>query len=400
MAIDLVLLQPPDTVSWNPTMYFPLSLCYLASVVEKAGYSVKVMDFRRAVGDLPEAKFYGFSCTTPQVVQAKEIAKRVKGITIAGGAHPTLLPNDCIKHFDYVVVGEGEKIILDILAGTVEKGIVKAPRIKNLNEIPYPDWTKVAHPFSNTLFAGERYGEGELAATLIASRGCPFLCGYCANLFRSPVVYRSVENIIGELLVLIEMGIKHFRFEDDNFTIHPDFAELCYALKDLNIHYKCHTRSDLLLSKKAQLLKVSGCEECGLGVESADDRVLKINRKHQNTEQNAEAVKILENSHIRAKTYFMAGLPGETEETLQLNMEFMRKNKPDKWTLSTFSPYPGCDVFNRPGYYGIEITNFDWSKWWNFCVDSFNHIIIGQTSEEMWSRYKRFYSWLREEKWR
>jgi len=400
--LDVCLVQPPDRFSANPKMYFPLSLCYLASIIRGHGYSVQIMDFREEVGEIPEAKFYGFSCATNQIDIAKELASQVNGITMVGGSHATLLPNDCKNFFDYVVRGEGEQIIVDILEGNVRPGISYAPRIKDLNNIPYPAWDLFEESFSDTLFPGERYGKGELATTIIGSRGCPFKCHFCGNLYNSPVIFRSVANILGELKQLTELGVYHVRFEDDNFTLHPEFERLCRGIKELGVKYKCHTRSNFLVKAPylADIMYHSGCVECGLGVESADDKVLEVNNKKTTSEANGKAIDILKESGVLVKAYMMAGLPGETEATTEINKQFFTKHKPDKWTLSTFNPYPGCAIFNQPGRFGIEIIDFNWGKWGNFVKDRFNHILIGQTMDEMWSRYQEMYQWFKSETWK
>ncbi len=397
--IDLALIALPNPALTNPKMYFPLSLLYLAAVAKKASHSVELVDMRAGLVPLPEAQYYGFSCTTPEITEAKRLALQVKGKTIVGGAHPSLLPSDCAGYFDYIVKGEGESILPLILRGQYQPSLIDEPRIKDLDSIPYPAWDMVSNPFSEELYPGERYGKGALAATLIASRGCPYDCAFCANIYRTPVVYRSVENIIGEVRELVKRGVRHFRFEDDNFTLHPDFTKLCVELYKLEIHYKCHTRSNLLDEDTAMMLKMSGCDECGLGVESADPDVLRINNKRELVGHHANAIAILRWAGIRSKTYMIAGLPGETEKTNELNMKFFMENKPDKWTLSTFTPYPGSDIYNHPSDYDIDIINPDWTKWWNF-ADGYNHILKGQTQTEMWTRYLTFYNWLRRETWK
>ncbi len=397
---DLVLLSLPDWVASNPLMYFPLALTTLGAVARNAGYDVQILDCRDGIKDLPQAKFYGFSCATPQINEAKRIAKMVRGTTIIGGAHASLLPLDCVNHFDYVVRGEGEEVLLDILDGKWMPGIIAAPRIKDLDAIPYPAWDMVDQPFSDTLFPGERYGKGELAATLIGSRGCPFSCSFCGNIHTSPVRFRSAENILGELMELIVRGVRHFRFEDDCFTIHPEFEYLCNQMRDLQIHYKAHTRSDLLTPEKADLLALSGCEECGLGVESADNDVLRINNKKETVDDHRKAIKILKDAGLRVKTYFVMGLPGETPETLELNKQFVKETQIDKWTVSTFCPYPGCPIFKSPGKFGIEIIDKDFSHWWNYCENGYTHQIIGQGRQDMWQRYKDFYGFLKAGEWK
>lgn len=397
--IDLCLIALPNPVLTTPTMYFPLGILYIAAVVKDAGFSVEIVDMRDKIKGVPLAKYYGFSCTTPEIKYAFEVAKVVTGKTIIGGAHATVAPRDC-KNFDYIVSGEGEMPIIEILRGKVDTQLVMGNRVLNLDDIPYPAWDMVKDCFSEELFPGERYGKGEKGMTVISSRGCPYNCSFCANTTRTPVIYRSTKNIIGELKELKKRGVHYIRFEDDNFTLHPDLQNLLLDLAKLNIHWKCHTRSGLLSLEQAQMMKWAGCEECGIGVESADDIVLAINNKKIKAEQHGQAIELLHKAGIRAKTYFIAGLPGETKETLRINQEFFERYKPDKWTLSTFTPYPGCDIFHHPSSYGVTIEDWDYSHWWNFAKDGFVHSLAGQTREELWDRYQRFYAWLVGETWK
>ena len=395
--IDLCLIQLPNPALASQ-MYHSLGILYLASAVEKAGYSVEIADLRHGDLGLPIAKFYGFSCTTPEINYAKKLAKEVKGKIIVGGENSSLLPEDCIGYFNYIIRGEGEYILLDILQGELKPLTYMANRIKSLDAIPYPARHKVKDPYNNRIFEGERYGEGDLTATMIATRGCPYACSFCGNIYRA-ITSRSVENIIGEMKQIIKDGVTHFKFMDDCFTLHPDFENLCKEIKKLNISYIAHTRSDLMTLEKAKLLANSGCYQSGLGVESADDYVLKLNNKKETAEQHRRAIQILKEAGIHTKPYWMTGLPGEIDKTIELNKQFMIDTNPDKWTVSTFTPYPGSDIYNHPDKYGVVITEPNWDKWWNY-VDKYNHILIGQTQEEMYARYKDFYSWLKEEKWK
>lgn len=398
--IDLCLVSLPNSVLTTPTMYFPLGTLYLGASVLKAGYTVQIVDMRAGVKELPEAKFYGFSCTTPEIKQAKELTKEVKGITIVGGAHPTLLPEDCMESFDYIVRGEGEEVLPQIIAGVWGRGVINAPRISDLSSISHPAWHLVDNPFSEELFPGERYGKGEKAMTVSCSRGCPYKCSFCGNMLRTPVLYRTVEDIISELDELKSLGVKHIRFEDDNFTIHPQFENLCLDLHNLDISWKCHTRSQLVKLSQMELMKWANCEEVGLGVESADDRVLEINNKMENCGQHIKAVEIIHQAGLRAKTYFIAGLPGETDETLEFNKQFFRQAKPEKWTLSTFTPYPGCEVYAHPDAFGIKITDTDFNHWWNFTEDHFVFEMTYEPQEVTWQRYKKLYAWLVSNEWK
>jgi anaerobic magnesium-protoporphyrin IX monomethyl ester cyclase len=380
-------------------MYQPLGLLYLASAAREAGFTVTIIDLRDGPKPFPECRYVGFSCTTPEITDAKRIAKACSCPTIVGGPHPSLLTEDCLDDFDCIVVGEGEKAIIDILRNGITQKIVRTERIKDLDSLPLPAWGLLDNPFSDTLFPGEKYGKGAPAASLIASRGCPFNCSFCGNLYRTPVIYRSISSISDEIAMLVNMGVRHFRFEDDNLTIHPEFERLCEVLHSFDIRYKGHTRSDLLTKEHAELLRWSGCEEMGLGVESADDQVLMKNNKRESAGDHRRAVHILKQAGIRAKVYLMCGLPGETRQTIKLNKQFMREAKPDKWTLSRFTPYPGCAVWYNPSRFGVRILNWDWTQWWNF-PDSSVHELEKAPIEELDRRYYELYEWLRREEWK
>lgn len=409
--LDLALVALPNPALDNPKMYYGLGILYVAAAAKREGFSVCMVDMRSGTKDIPPARFTGFSCTTPEIAYAVALARNLSGQsrTIVGGPHVTLC-DDQDRHFDFVVRGEGEPVIGKILAGDVKPGVITVPRMPSLEDVPLPDWDLFEEPFSTELFPGERYGKGPKAATLILSRGCPFACSFCGNWLRNPMRYRTPWSIEEELQALISRGVSYFRLEDDVITLHPQFRALCLLFKRLGIRYKAHTRSDLITQQQAYMLRESGCEECGLGVESGDDRVLKLNNKREKVEDHLRAVRILHKAGMRVKTYLMSGLPGETWDSIELTKRFMAATKPDKWTLSTFSPYPGCDIWKNPEKYGVEITRRDYSTWWNFVFnvngkvmtgrEGYNHLLKGQTEDDMKARHDHLYQFLRGESWK
>ncbi len=90
----------------------------------------------------------------------------------------------------------------------------------------------------------------------------------------------------------------------------------------------------------------------------------------------------------------MMGMPGENDRSVTMLKSFMRQTKPEGWTLATLTPYPGCDMWNDSEKYEIKIINKDFSNYWNFCEESYNHVLHGQTKDQMWKRYGEVYSWL------
>jgi len=410
--VTFVLLPNPQLIT--PTMHINLGLLYVASAVKSRGHQVKIVDLRskRSVDHLDckqilSADFVCFSATSGEIKYAKELNYYLHIIekdliTVVGGAHASLCPDDC-NGFDAVVVGEGEKVILDIIEKGVRGRIEQERFIKDIDRFSI-DWGLLPEEqmFSYTLLPGEKYGEsGDKGVTLIGSRGCPFSCAFCANFASAPVVFRSPQNIYEEVYLLRDKyGVLEFRFVDDMFTLNKQWIKVvCEHLAILDIKYRCHTRADHLTREIVHWLKNSGCVEVAMGVESGDPQVLKMVNKQETVETFTTAISLLKDVGLRAKVYLISGLPGETERSLGCTYEFMCKARPDKWTLSQFTPYPGCAVWKNPMKYGVRIINKEFENYWNF-TDKVTYELVGMfTSEELRARYEMLYSLLRFERW-
>jgi len=404
-------------------MYFPLGLLYIAAVLENAHHRVKIADLRAlpqlsnssleesVVTEsllhvvLSEADFYGITATSSlEIADAKAIAQTLKelhpkAVTIIGGAHASIMPEDCVNDFDVVVVGEGEKAILDIVEKGV-RGIVQGGFIKDLDSLPFPARHLLPEKavFSPKLIEGEKYGEGPKATTIISSRGCPFSCSFCAQ--PHFVRYRSPELFVNEVKFLQDRyNCHHFRFVDDAFTLDKTrLFKICELLKPLSIHYRAQTRADLVSAEMCWALRMSGCDELAIGVESADNQVLRIISKSETVEDMKQAVRLIKASGMRAKTYWMTGLPKETWRSIELNKRFMQEVKPDRWTLSMFAPFPGCDIEKNPEKYGVKILNQDYSLYSNFSKSFIQTDVASNT--ELNQHYQDFYLYLASEEWK
>lgn len=410
--VTFVLLPNPQLAT--PTMHINLGLLYVATEVKKRGHSVKIVDLRgkKSVGqsdcsDILPADFVCFSATSGEIGFAKNLNTRLHItdntiITVLGGAHASLCPQDC-GSFDAVVVGEGEEAILAV----IERGILGEVRqtrfIGNIDRFSI-DWDLLPKKqmFSHTLLPGEKYGSSEDSGiTLIGSRGCPFACKFCANVHSAPVIFRSPQNIANEVKILREnYDVTEFRFVDDMFTLKPSWSSsVCEHLQCLDIKYRCHTRADFMNRDIAVKLKNSGCVEVAIGVESGDPAVLKMVDKKETPETFSTAIKIIQDAGMCAKVYLISGLPGETERSVEQTYSFMERAKPNKWTLSQFTPYPGCAIWKAPEAFGVKIIDKDFVNYWNFPNKVTYELVDKFTANELQQRYKMLYSLLKKEEW-
>ncbi len=248
--------------------YPPLGLGYIASILENKGHKVKIIDIDADVISLKVflaiAKRYdivGLTSTSPTFNQAENLCKLVKentkAITILGGIHATIVPSECLKNdfIDFIVRGEGEKTIVDLLDTLKNNKDIKNVKgisfkknnkiihnpsrelIKNLDEIPFP----ARHLFSQQKYT---YPDSLLSPVMpiMSSRGCPHNCTFCCTklIFSRSVRFRSPKNIVDEIEQLIKnYGVKEIHFWDDNFTLNKKRVfQIKDELKKRNIKLK------------------------------------------------------------------------------------------------------------------------------------------------------------------
>lgn len=108
-----------------------------------------------------------------------------------------------------------------------------------------------------------------------------------------------------------------------------------------------------------QKMRDAGCKAVFFGVENVDDEILKKAKRPIYAEQSHQAIKTAKEVGIEVHTYFMVGLPGETEHSIQKNIEFVKETKPDRANFSLLRPYPRTELWNRPAEMGVKITRLD-----------------------------------------
>jgi radical SAM superfamily enzyme YgiQ (UPF0313 family) len=385
--MKVVLINPAQKGLRDPTAYPPLGLCYLGSVLVAAGIEVEAVNLADSTANtIPDADFYGISCTSatyPEVVKlCKMLRTEHDGKIVVGGAHPSVMPiqtwieTSC----DYLITGEAEYVLRDLVLGKTNRQIIHAGIIDKLDELPLParHLFKKEEVVDYSGIHGQERGKG--ATSIISSRGCPRKCSFCCrgHEMYSKFRFRSQLDIKREIEeVMDNYNITHFRFIDDAFTANPwRVSNLCEVLRGLEITWMCITRSDWITRPLLEAMKEAGCIEVDYGMESGSQRILDAMNKGTTVDQNIKAVLLTRETGLRAKTYLMCDYPGETEADMAATKRFMCEAKPDKYTLASFTPLPGSRLYKTTG------------KDWFYPDDRGS------------DRYIMFKSWLEREEWR
>ncbi len=190
---------------------------------------------------------------------------------------------------------------------------------------------------------------------LQTSKGCPFRCAFCNfTKDRRLMFIKSPDRLVEELRAVSARGIRFVRFTDDNFRHgRGNLNTLCRRIIQENISVKWMTmvRATALEGVDFELLKESGCIEVLLGLESADPQILANMHKNANPRLYARVVKQLLAAGIDVSCYFLFGFPGETQETVQRTLDFIRRIEfPElpgtlSWALFPFSLAPLSPVY-------------------------------------------------------
>jgi anaerobic magnesium-protoporphyrin IX monomethyl ester cyclase len=361
---DISLIFPRSPFLINEAVFPPLGILYLASYLQKYGdLNVQCIDFGLPGTNIDDidSDVVGISFTTPQRNEAYKIQKELKNrgvLTIAGGPHPTHMPNECYEQgFDVVIQGEGEESLLGMMS-IIRMKKNRTPNFMHVDDYPFPDRSIL--PIKDYKY----YIDDELATVLMSSRGCPFNCSFCAKISDKCRI-QSFERTKEEIEYVHEvLGYNAIMFFDDVFTFKKRrLSKLATYFANSDIKFRCFSRTNLLDVPTCYDLSMLNVYEVGLGVESGSDEILSSNLKGTSRESNTKAVRTLHKFGIRAKAFLIIGLPGETHETVAETISWIEEAKPDDVDVSIFQPLPGSKIFSDPGTWGIEFS-YDGADYW------------------------------------
>lgn len=347
---------------------FSLGILYLSTILKQNGWQVDLFDANKYdINCVPRSDVYGFSCTYNTYPDSIVLAKEIKAIypdskIIIGGSHPTSDRFNIDDIFDSVFIGEAQKTIEefnnDFINGTIQRYYIqKEP--DDIDNI-FPDRSLLDDEYLRTrsVFTNGREYDSNGATSIMFTRGCPYECTFCASsaMYKRKIRFRKISSIETELKDIISTyGIRQFRVQDDTFTLNRKFfTELCSMLKKYNIFYRCSTRVDHIDDEICKLLWESGCREIGIGVETANDEVLKIYKKHVTVADIGKALGRMRKYPFVVRAFFMLGTPFDSEQTLKDNQEFIERNNIEGATIAKFLPLPGTEMFHNKDKYNIK----------------------------------------------
>jgi len=340
------------------------ALLILGTLAKLRGHEVRIthLDIEKIDWTwLPDV--VGITSNTFQIKEARDIvriAKATSAKVIVGGPHAIAWNPEIDGEVDKVVVGEGENDWL--------KFIGEKPDIKNIDDIPMPDYSLV----DLDRFSGVEPIGAVPSMAIMASRGCPFHCTFCNTpiFWGKKVRYRDPMMVVNEVEFLHdEYGVAEIFFQDDTFNLNHEWAftifnEIIRRGLDREMVFKidCRVNKKLLTREFLELAKKAGVWNIFFGIESGSQFMLDKMKKEVTVTEIKRAIALTNEIGIRSQASFIVGLPGESLATLQASDALLKETKPSWYGWCYFCPFPGTDATKEAIDNG-HVRNFDYSTY-------------------------------------
>ncbi|MCP4760679.1 MAG: radical SAM protein [archaeon] len=386
----------------------PLATLYLSAVLDKY-LETKVLDLnlyktcntskvanekrlesvKKELAHLSPA-YVGINCLfSAQINNVIEIAFIVKQFSpeikvVLGGMHPTLFGEAILKYssdIDYVVLGEGEETIVDLIdAFENERSVFKIdglsyrdkegrihtnPKtkfIQNLDTIPMPAY----HLFDMENYRVKDFSNWHnplnidlsLTIPIMSSRACPLKCNFCTvfQIMGKKYRMRSAKSVFGEMKLLYEKyGVRQFDILDDNFTVSKKRTlEICKLLISNKMKIQLRFITGMMVNslddEVIAILVEAGLTRALIAIESGSEYMRnRIIGKHLDNSKIFEVCETFSkySSQVLVTGQFIIGLPEETNETFEETYNFLKKLYVDDFTASIATPYPGTKLYEQ-----------------------------------------------------
>lgn len=403
--MKVLFLSPPQRDKLFPS----LGIAYIVAVLNKNGHNAFLNDgANQSFADLIDyvdkikPEVVGITLNTTNRFDALGLAKTIKSKfkvpIIFGGPHATLLSTQMLENYsfiDFIVRNEGEYSTLELI-NSLEKGekdytkilgisyrkngeIINNPPskpIENLDDLPFPEWKffNLDNYVKENEYPEEykKYPHG----TIISSRGCPFQCTFCSssNFWGFKIRFRSAANVIKEIKMLYDLGIRFFAYNDDNFTSNKTRAiEICKMMVEEGLHEKmswlCRAEVNTINEELLVWMKKANCFMIEFGIEDCSDDGLKWFKKGHRKDMVKKAFDLCKKYDIRIRSYFIIGGDHETIENVEMKKQYIEELDPYTTTASILLAYPGTEIFELGKKKGF----WDDSVWLTNCVGEKYH---------------------------
>ncbi len=381
----------------------PIGIMSLSAVLKRAGHECVMFD--QANPETPneviieeirrkQPALVGFSfLSTTSYPYAKILAREIRAanrtVKLAFGGvfaslNAPLVKQQC-PEVDFVCRGDGEQLILDLLAHLDDPSgvesvtwardgqVVSNPNRKterHLDQWPFPDRESLKLDFVESMpldvpcvLSLERF------TTMQTSRGCPWSCVFCDIPVFNEGKWRSrtPQHVVDEFKHLQELGYGAIYFVDDHFLLQPKRIEaICKGLNDegVTIQWGCEGRVDSVAQHLFPAMAKAHCRTLMFGIESGSQKMLDRLNKEQTLAEVETAVTNAKKAGIEiVHGFFVVGSPDETVEDMKATFDFAARLPLDTFGFNRLCVYRGTPLWHEYVKRGLVNDEADWYKY-------------------------------------
>jgi radical SAM superfamily enzyme YgiQ (UPF0313 family) len=380
----------------------PLGLAHIAANLERHGFSARIVDFEIEDKNLHHwlnvyhPRCLGISGTSHTRFESFRLAQQAKDvnkdiITIYGGVHATFTALDTLRNIeaiDFVVRGEGEHSIVELLNGLQNRTYLEhvrgisyrdkndiienppAERIASLDNLGMPGY----HFLNMDKYFLPMEFLNTKGISLMTSRGCLYRCSFCSasRMFNYKLTTRSARSVVDEIEFLFNnYGFEGIKIFDSTLTIKRDHINsLCDEIRHrgLDFPWECEIKVGTVDQKLLEKMMHAGCYYVNFGIESASQKVLNLMRKGITIGQSEQLLDMCDEIGMKTKVFFSFGHIGETMDDVEKTFTFIDKHHHHITTVASGAGvriYPGTyvEVYARKN--GFLPHDFAWSRPYN-----------------------------------
>ena len=410
----------------------PVGLLHLAAVLEPLGYRVRVLDMLFDAVEVDEVvaiavreppRLIGLSIMSVNVGvfkrTARALARALPEVPIvAGGPHATAFPEECAATdgVTCVAIGEAEDTIRELVpllladepfdhvlgiafekSGSVSRTERRPPLDPEI--LPDPSWHLVdmrrywRHP-SMTVKGAHPY------FPLVSSRGCPYQCGYCHDVFGKKFRARSAGSLYAEILRLHQQyGVRDFELIDDVFNLdRARVHRFCRLVINSGSRFSFSlpngVRGDILDEETIALLAEAGFDVISFAIETASPRLQRLVRKNNDLERLARNMEIAHQHGIFNYGFFMLGFPTETRDEMEATIRMAMEVEADVISFFRVIPFKSTALWEWvPEHIRQNPEAFDRAGY-VLCSEGFNlsEVPDEEITKMQRAAYRRFYA--------
>jgi radical SAM superfamily enzyme YgiQ (UPF0313 family) len=359
-----------------------LGAVLLSTILRERGYTVKAFIEDLSAPDWSFIESSDLACIstiTSTAIKAYRMGKHLKALNIPvimGGAHPTFLPDEALEYADFVIRGEGEHPLVELLE-YLDKGVPALRNIKglsyrdrdgqnvhntsrefieDLDSLPKPDFSLVHNWTPSNTYP------------ILTSRGCPYDCKFCSviRMFGRRYRYKCIEGTLDELKYAVSVSKATKFIVDDNFADNKmRTKEILKGMiaEKIRTRWSAQVRTDV--ARDPELLRLmadSGCHTLFIGFESINPRTLEEYNKKQDLEDIISCIRKVRYHGIHIHGMFVLGAETDDVETIHETVDFAEGLGIETLQIMILTPLPGTPLF-RDMIKSGRLLHTDWSKY-------------------------------------